>query len=449
MATLAQLQNGELQGIKRLQISEALKSFPIEIFNLADTLEILDLSGNCLTDLPEDLPRLHQLKVIFCSNNLFKHLPPVLGKCPNLTMVGFKANQINKVESSAFPPLLQWLILTDNQIDTLPDELGNCSHLQKLMLAGNKLTSLPTSLKRCVNLELIRFSSNCLTKFPSQLLNLPHLAWMAFSDNPFCADSSQSLAHDNSFQSYDWDEIQLGALLGEGASGSIYQAKMPNHFDTKELAIKVFKGAMTSDGVPESELISTLIAGLHQHLIPLVGQVKNHPSGVPALVMEKLDSAFVTIAAPPSLSSCTRDIYSKTQTWTIEQIWFYAKSIATVMAYLHKKGIMHGDLYAHNILIKDGSSCYLSDFGAASIYRGIVPSISQQLEAIEVRAYAVLLQELLSRLNIHDENRADVKILKHIINQCIEQNSVAKLFFNQILDLFSKLNEFGVSSSTK
>ncbi len=36
-------------------------------------------------------------------------------------MIGFKANQITQVHAAALPPLLRWLILTDNRISQLPD----------------------------------------------------------------------------------------------------------------------------------------------------------------------------------------------------------------------------------------------------------------------------------------------------------------------------------------
>ena len=72
MHTLAQLQAGELHGVTRLQLAEGLTHFPAEIFSLADSLEILDLSNNALSELPDDLHRLHRLKVIFCSNNRFR-----------------------------------------------------------------------------------------------------------------------------------------------------------------------------------------------------------------------------------------------------------------------------------------------------------------------------------------------------------------------------------------
>ena len=101
MDTLEQLQAGLLRGIKRLDMSCGLTEFPREILDLADSLEILNLSGNKLSSLPDDLPRLHKLRIIFCSDNLFSELPAVLGQCKNLTMVGFKANQISRVPDAS------------------------------------------------------------------------------------------------------------------------------------------------------------------------------------------------------------------------------------------------------------------------------------------------------------------------------------------------------------
>jgi Leucine-rich repeat (LRR) protein len=80
--TLEQLRSGELAGSRRLKLACGLTAFPREIFDLAETLEILDLSGNALSSLPDDLPRLHKLRILFCSDNQFTELPAVLGQCP-------------------------------------------------------------------------------------------------------------------------------------------------------------------------------------------------------------------------------------------------------------------------------------------------------------------------------------------------------------------------------
>ena len=75
MHTLEQLERGELAGIRRLDLSADLQSFPEAIFALADTLEVLNLSGNRLDSLPSDLSRLSKLRILFCSDNLFTEVP--------------------------------------------------------------------------------------------------------------------------------------------------------------------------------------------------------------------------------------------------------------------------------------------------------------------------------------------------------------------------------------
>ena len=183
MHTLEQLGSGSLAGVRRLDLSCGLTTLPDEIFDLADTLEVLNLSGNRLRDLPHQLPRLHQLKVLFASNNDFEVLPEVLGDCPGLQVVGFKANRIAQVPPAALPLSLRWLILTDNATAALPPELGQRPNLQKLMLAGNPLTHLPESLQAAHPLALLRLSANRLSTVPDWLTELPHLAWLALAGN--------------------------------------------------------------------------------------------------------------------------------------------------------------------------------------------------------------------------------------------------------------------------
>ena len=54
MHSIQQLQSGELVGTTYIKISAELTSIPTSMYQYADTLEILDLSGNELTELPED-----------------------------------------------------------------------------------------------------------------------------------------------------------------------------------------------------------------------------------------------------------------------------------------------------------------------------------------------------------------------------------------------------------
>jgi len=386
MDALKDLRDGKLAGAGRLDLSCSLTEFPREIFDLADTLEVLNLTGNQLTDLPQDLGRLHRLKILFCSQNRFEHLPESVGTCPNLSMVGFKSNQIQTVSEKALPANLRWLILTDNQIEELPTSLGRSTHLQKLMLSGNRLRTLP-SLARCENLEMIRIAANDVHELPNWLLALPSLSWLAIAGNP-CAPAPSL---DSLPAGIPWDELELTQLIGEGASGHIHRAEWQ---PSRNYAVKIFKGTMTSDGLPDCEVAASLTAGNHPHMIGSIGHITGHPSGAPGLVMELISPEFTPLAGPPSLDSCTRDIYPCDHRFSPEVALRIATGLASAASHLHRHGIMHGDLYAHNALWNAHGHCLLGDFGAASFY----PSHQAQvLERIEVRAFGIFLSELITR----------------------------------------------------
>ena len=48
MNTLDELRSGKLAGAKRLDLQCGLTELPSEIFDLADSLEVLNLTGNAL-----------------------------------------------------------------------------------------------------------------------------------------------------------------------------------------------------------------------------------------------------------------------------------------------------------------------------------------------------------------------------------------------------------------
>lgn len=395
--TLEALRAGRLAGARRLTLSCGLEQFPLEILTLAGTLEVLDLSGNALAELPEELTQLPRLRVIFCSDNRFTRLPPVLGRCAALSMVGFKANRIAEVPAEALPPALRWLILTDNAVESLPDSIGYCTQLQKLMLAGNRLRALPASLQQCRRLELLRIAANRFEAFPDWLLDMPRLAWLAQAGNPFCAAEEAEALSDRTLHDIAWPAIEIDALLGEGASGVIHRAHLAMDDAAGPVAVKLFKGAVTSDGLPESEMAAALHAGLHPNLIPVRGKITGHPEGRHGLVMDLVDPVFRNLAGPPSLESCTRDVYPADLRFEPAALLQLALGIASVAAQLHARGILHGDLYAHNTLHDGAGRGLIGDFGAASVYAADGGARALGLQRIEVRAFGILLGELLAR----------------------------------------------------
>lgn len=438
MHNLTQLRNGGLAGLTRLDLSCGLTAFPQEIFDLADSLEILNLSGNHLTHLPGDLPRLKRLKVIFLSQNQFTELPGVLSQCPELSMIGFKSNRIERLDGAALPPGLRWLILTDNRLTSLPAELGSRPALQKLMLAGNRLAALPESLAGCRNLELMRLAANELESLPHWLWRMPRLAWLAFGGNP-CAPAASGAAGlaaggggggntlPAEIPAMPWSSLTLEAKLGEGASGFIHRAirhqsagtaESPDA-ETEAVAVKIFKGAVTSDGLPSGEMAACLAAGEHPNLIGVRGRITGHPEDADALVMPLISPDFITLAGPPSLESCTRDVYPDGFQISPDAVRKLASGIAAAAAHLHARGILHGDLYAHNILWKPDGTCLFGDFGAASHYLPDSTTAARAGERLEVRAFGCLLEELLSFLPANQSASSVRSPLETLRDHCL------------------------------
>ena len=437
MNTLEQLRSGALAGSRRLALSCGLTAFPREIFELADTLEILNLSGNALSALPDDLARLHRLRIIFCSDNRFTELPAVLGQCLQLSMIGFRANQIHTVPAAALPPALRWLVLTDNQISALPPEIGHCSQLQKLMLAGNRLQALPPEMAGCTRLELLRIAANRLAMLPDWLLRLPRLSWLAFAGNPV---SETAAPASGPMRRIDWQSLQLQQPLGEGASGVIHQAVWLGE-SPQPVAVKLFKGAMTSDGLPQNEMAACISAGAHPNLIAVHGQISHHPLAASGLVMALVAPHFRSLAAPPSLASCTRDVYEAGTTFTLDTLIRLARGMASAARQLHERGILHGDLYAHNILHSGEGEALLGDFGAASFFAPGDAPLALALQRLEVRAFACLLEELLAGCSppadVHDAQevqaqQATLQRLTDLQAACAHRNTAARPLFSDI-----------------
>ncbi|MDC0932423.1 leucine-rich repeat-containing protein kinase family protein [Arcobacteraceae bacterium] len=413
MQTLKQLNNDELQGIKKLTLSENITTFPEKIFDLADTLEILDLSHNQLFFIP-DLSRLTKLKIAFFSYNLFTKLPNSFKQCKNLYMLGLKGNQIDTFDENILPLSISWLILTDNKLKTIPDSIGDLVKLQKFALSGNKLNKLPLSMQKCKNLELLRLSANNLTHIPDWLLELPKLSWLAFSGND-CSIKPQVDLEKATLKKLDIQE-----QLGEGASGIIYKAFCPTL--DKDVAVKLFKGAITSDGYAADEMDTYMSIGKHSNLINVIAKIDEDEKL--GLILDLIPKSYENLGFPPNFETCTRDTFPSEYSLTSQTIYEIAKHILSASIHLHKKDLMHGDLYAHNILINEHNHCYLGDFGASSFYE------NKNFEKIEVRAFGCLIDDLLCICSTKDDDY--FKMLTTISQICMQKTVKSRPLFQEI-----------------
>ena len=431
MQTLEELNSGALKGTKSLKLSCGLKEVPNGIFELADTLEILDLSGNQIRDLPDNFDSLQNLKILFLSENQFVKFPSILAKCRKLDIIGFKANNISYIDENSFPPLLRWLILTNNDLPSLPKSIGKCHRLQKLMLAGNKLKTLPVELSNCKNLELLRISANQMIEIPDWLLSLPKLSWLAFAGNPYSTHSIK-----NEIKEIDWNHFSVNKKLGEGASGTIYLCSL-NEPQVKQVALKLFKGEITSDGFPDDEMKASIAAGNHNNLVKILGKISNHPNNKEGLILELIPDHYKNLGNPPNFETCTRDTYPSDLFFSFYDVMRILIGISSAVNQLHSKNIIHGDLYAHNTLYeKENFQILFGDFGAATIYTN---ENKRKFMQLEVRAFGCLIEDLLVRINEDFKKSKALENLEILKEECMQEEVFNRPLFNEISERLDKI----------
>ena len=273
-----------------------------------------------------------------------------------------------------------------------------------------------------------------MSSLPLWFWQLPKLSWLALAGNDFSPVESDfsctPLQPERSdlqlaVHNIDWTSLDIMEKLGEGASGVIYKAKWLHsntYSDRNEeeyVAVKLFKGGKTSDGLPEDEMKASEAAGSHTSSLKVLGRVINAPGNQLGLVMQLISKEYTNLGGPPSFESVTRDTYESGKVFSIEVILRILSGIASVCSHLHSIGITHGDVYAHNILINSEGEPLLGDFGAASInsksltFSESLPvgescnKICAAMERFEVRAFGCLIDDLITRVA---DNTVDISV---------------------------------------
>lgn len=214
--------------------------------------------------------------------------------------------------------------------------------------------------------------------------------------NPLTAEVEHTALADAHHQAIPYDDLKIGELVGEGASGHIHRATLKRSGDA--IAVKVFKSAFTSDDTPQSELAAGLAAARHPHLLAPLAAIEGHPECRLAVAMPLLPAVYVNLAGPPSFASCTRDVYTAETRFTPAIAERLLGCIRAALTHLHTHDVLHGDLYAHNILWNPATvEAVVSDFGAAMLSNTLPPAQRTLLQAIEWRAFAHLEDEITAR----------------------------------------------------
>nr|VZI48001.1 unnamed protein product [Spirometra erinaceieuropaei] len=136
----------ETQPIERLSLaSNKLSKLDGQGLAQLDTLTILDLRDNLLTELPEEIKALSSLKQLVVASNQLTRLPPTIVKLSSLVWLDASHNKITELPTGMEAmAAIERLNLQDCQLNSLPDRLP--PKLGLLDLSKNRLTCLPCGL---------------------------------------------------------------------------------------------------------------------------------------------------------------------------------------------------------------------------------------------------------------------------------------------------------------
>jgi Leucine-rich repeat (LRR) protein len=144
----------------------------------------LDLSNMKITELPESLRQLTQLRELSLENNKLESLPDWFGELSQLHLLDLTKNQLSRLPDTIGElKNLLWLNLSYNKITVLPNTIGLLTQLSYLNLTTNLLTTLPDSIGDLVNLNSLNLYQNELTGLPETIGNLNGLRELLISRN--------------------------------------------------------------------------------------------------------------------------------------------------------------------------------------------------------------------------------------------------------------------------
>jgi hypothetical protein len=161
---------GELVALTKIDLhSNKLVSLPKTIGNLS-SLETLILDGNKLPKLPKTMCKMQALETLWASENSLEVFPDLMlwlqkkgiwYGCDKLQVINVSFNQLTELpDSMGALTSLRELYATNNCLTKLPDTLADCKSLEKVTLEGNQLECLPENIGKWESVSELLLSRN-------------------------------------------------------------------------------------------------------------------------------------------------------------------------------------------------------------------------------------------------------------------------------------------------
>jgi hypothetical protein len=158
--------------------------------------------------------------------------------------------------------------------------------------------------------------------------------------------------NDDCFGTIAWRGLELGAKLGEGAFGVVYQATYHDY----PVAVKIVHESLTTDVNKRDKLMfeSRLLSMLHHPNVLLLLGTSITPDSRPVIVTE-----YCSLGTLKDVMAETASVLRRLQ---------FARDIINGLNWLHAHNVVHRDLKPVNVLIDEHYRAKVADFGLSLVW---------------------------------------------------------------------------------
>ena len=179
-----------LSALKELYLSNTQRTganLPQSLELLANTIEVIDLSKNELTAIPEFLYECTALKRLNLSENQISEVHLQIDKWQQIEVIKLSSNKLTSLPASLSKlSNVRALYLNSNELDFegIPKSIGKLANLEIFSAGFNQLETVPEGITRCGKLRKLLINNNKLITLPAGIHFMPELKEMDVRNNP-------------------------------------------------------------------------------------------------------------------------------------------------------------------------------------------------------------------------------------------------------------------------
>ena len=183
----------KVRGLNHLRLMgfSGMTSFSPLISQLNSLLELI-LTNNGLESLPEEIGSLSRLRLLDASHNQLKLLPQSFYSLSSLQKLLLAHNQLcndsfppQSATGAGSPPFpsLQYIDMSHNEMEELPEFVYESVSVLELLSPHNKIQSLSSDVSNLSNLKTLDLTHNSIRFLPAELSQCAKLRFISFDDN--------------------------------------------------------------------------------------------------------------------------------------------------------------------------------------------------------------------------------------------------------------------------